>query len=166
MARAIYHGAPAPSLDLADIQAHSAVLDRRAKELGVSSWIIDNTKGGGTPRVVVVSDVLPTTIDDSTGQATADQVAAALDAANSAETSHQQAISQATGSLQSLAAQHTTFQSDIQTDVAAIQASGWDGLSPQQRTDIMVRILQMGLSSSMEAHVNHLIVGGVIAPPS
>lgn len=141
--------------------ATAAEAEARKEALGCDGWMM----GAGVPHVLITAfGQADQRLDDSTGQVTADQVAAARSAARSAEDATISAAAAATAALKQLAADRGSFQASLDADVAAVASAGWDGLTAQQRTDIISRILHVGLASTMQAHLDHLIVAGIVPP--
>jgi hypothetical protein len=127
---------------------------------------------GAHPLVALTSFMPnPTVLDDSAGEVTVAQVTAAVATVKAAEDAVQQAVqtqvqavAQAQEGLQGLYDQRDAFQADLSSDIAAVQAGGWDALTPQKRTDIILRILETGLGGAMQAQVDHLVVAGIVHP--
>jgi hypothetical protein len=75
----------------------------------------------------------------------------------------QAAIDTAQAGIDTLHASVPTFESQLASDLAAVQAAGWDALTSDQRTALMVRVLN-GFGSAMTGLVDHATVTGAIAP--
>jgi hypothetical protein len=141
------------------------------------SWAANITN---YPSIVIVTMMgTVTVLDDSAGAVTAQQVADAVAAATAAEAAYDQAIATSQAGLQGLYANRAAMQTAISDDAtlianaaAAITAAGsWDALTAAQRTQIandvlavLGRILKTGMADTMQAHMDHLIVAGIVSP--
>lgn len=91
---------------------------------------------------------------------TADEQAA-LTAADAAD-KQDAAVAQAQTGINGLYAQASTFQSQLQADLTAVQG-GWGALTADQQTAIMGRILN-GFATVMQGLTDHCTVTGAITP--
>lgn len=55
------------------------------------------------------------------------------------------------------------WKSQLMADIAAITTGGWDGLTAQNRSDLMLRVLN-GFGTAMTATVDHAFVTGALIP--
>ena len=72
-------------------------------------------------------------------------------------------VASAESGLVSLNAQLVAWKTQLTADITSVTVGGWDVLTAQQRTAIMLRILN-GFGTAMTATVDHAIVTGAIAP--
>lgn len=63
--------------------------------------------------------------------------------------------------LTTLATSLPAWKTQLAGDITAVLTGGWDGMTAQQRTDIMGRVLR-GFGTAMTATVDHAIVTGAI----
>ena len=107
-----------------------------------TSWAVDGTVTG--TRALTAPEVAALAAQD-----TQSGIAAKVTAAESG--------------LVSLNVQLAAWKTQLAADVASVTAAGWDVLTAQQRTAIMLRILN-GFGTAMTATVDHAIVTGAITP--
>ena len=72
-------------------------------------------------------------------------------------------VTAAESALVSLNVQLAVWKTQLAADITSVTAGGWDALTAQQRTAIMLRILN-GFGTAMTATVDHAIVTGAITP--
>ena len=101
------------------------------------------------------------------GNVTSTRVLTATEVATLASQDTQSAVAvkvtAAESGLVSLNTQLAAWKTQLTADIASVTAGGWDVLTAQQRTAIMLRILN-GFGTAMAATVDHAIVTGAITP--
>ena len=88
---------------------------------------------------------------------------AAAFAAQDAQTAIAVKVTAAESGLVSLNVQLAAWKTQLAADITSVTSGGWDVLTAQQRTAIMLRILN-GFGTAMTATVDNAIVTGAIAP--
>ena len=73
------------------------------------------------------------------------------------------ATSSAESTLSSLDSQLAVWKTQLVADITAVTTAGWDVLTAQQRTAIMLRILN-GFGTAMTATMDNAVVTGAITP--
>lgn len=84
-------------------------------------------------------------------------------AAQSAADEQAVQVARAQADVEVLYAQMGALYAQLLSDIASVQSGGWDALGPDQRTEIIVRMLN-GFKQVMTGLADHATVTGAITP--